>query len=48
MTDGGFAVYNRKGTLAPVVHQTDRRWQLRSHLEALLQERLKRLLMDGA
>lgn len=48
VTDDGFAVYNRKGKMAPVVHQIDRRWQLREHVETLSQEHLKRLLMEGS
>ena len=48
VTDDGFAVYNRKGNMAPVVHQIDRKWQLNDHLEVLSQERLKRRLIERA
>ena len=48
VSEDGFAVYNRKGNRAPIVHQIDRHWQLNNHLDFLSQERLKRRLMEKA
>ena len=48
ITNNSFAVYNRRGNMAPIVHQVDRRKQLRIHAEALSQEQLNPLLMERA
>ena len=40
ITDDGFAVYNRKGVQAPVVHQVDRKEVIKDHLYVLALDRV--------